>query len=66
MQIYVHFDYSFALLIGPLWGSGSLPWLYLLFGTPLILIMISAVRALFNVPSFEVHKQTQIFNALIF
>ena len=35
---------SFALLIGPLWGSGALPWLYILFGTPLILIMISAVN----------------------
>jgi len=39
---------SFALLIGPLWGSGSLPWLYLLFGTPLLLILISAVLVLLS------------------
>ena len=32
---------SFAMFIGPIWGSGSLPWLYVLFSIPLVLLFVS-------------------------
>jgi hypothetical protein len=36
-------NFSFAMLLGPLWGSGALPWLSVLFGIPLGLLMMSLV-----------------------
>ena len=32
------------MLIGPIFGSGTLPWLFVLFGIPLALIVISMVH----------------------
>jgi len=37
---------SFAMFIGPLWGSGSLPWLNVLFSIPLVLLVLSLVMFL--------------------
>ena len=34
---------SFAMLIGPIFGSGTLPWLFVLFGIPLALSFLSLV-----------------------
>ena len=33
---------SFAMFIGPIWGSGSLPWLNVLFSIPLVLLFVSS------------------------
>ena len=32
-----------AMFIGPIWGSGSLPWLNVLFSIPLVLLIVSLV-----------------------
>ena len=31
------------MFIGPIWGSGSIPWLNVLFSIPLLLIILSLV-----------------------
>ena len=37
---------SFAMFIGPIWGSGSLPWLNVLFSIPLVLLVIASIMFL--------------------
>ena len=37
---------SFAMFIGPIWGSGSLPWLNVLFSIPLLLLVIASIMFL--------------------
>ena len=34
---------NIAMFIGPIWGSGSLPWLNVLFSIPLILLIVSTI-----------------------
>ena len=46
---------SFAMFIGPIWGSGSLPWLNVLFSIPLLLLVIASVMFL---TSFNKMKPT--------
>ena len=40
------FTSNCAMFIGPLWGSGSIPWLNVLFSIPLVLLVISLVMFL--------------------
>ena len=37
---------SFAMFIGPIWGSRSLPWLNVLFSIPLVLLVIASIMFL--------------------
>ena len=49
------------MFIGPLWGSGSLPWLNVLFSIPLVLLVLSLVMFL---TSFKQLKRTNRDNSV--
>ena len=49
------------MFIGPLWGSGSLPWLNVLFSIPLFLLVLSLVMFL---TSFKQLKPTNRDNSV--
>ena len=49
------------MFIGPLWGSGSLPWLNVLFSIPLALLVLSLVMFL---TSFKQLKPTNRDNSV--
>ena len=49
------------MFIGPLWGSGSLPWLNVLFSIPLLLLVLSLVMFL---TSFKQLKPTNRDNSV--
>ena len=49
------------MFIGPLWGSGSLPWLNVLFSIPLVLLVLSLVMFL---TSFKQLKPTNRDNSV--
>merc|ERR1711971_1024220 len=42
------FTSNCAMFIGPIWGSGTLPWLNVLFSIPLVLLVISSVLFLIS------------------
>lgn len=48
VKLNIFLMFSLAMLLGPLWGGGSLPWLPALFSVPLALMTIGMVNINFH------------------